>query len=127
MNRLTNKKLANLKEGEFISLSKQEYHKQVKKAPTYKELYQKVSKLEDLMETHCENCINRQNNICLGFDCILDIETLIKCKEYDLQNYKDGISDFVLWLKGHTYRPENLYSDIMKKLQELNLIGKEIE
>lgn len=86
-----------------------------------------LQQTRNIIKINCENCINRQNNICLGFDCILDIETLVNCKEYDLQNYKDGISDFVLWLKGHTYRPENLYSDIMKKLQELNLIGKEIE
>ena len=48
MNRLTNKKLVDLKDGEFLSLSKEEYCKQVHEAPTYKEIYTKLGKFEDL-------------------------------------------------------------------------------
>ena len=48
MSRLTNKKLVDLKYGEFLSISKEEYRKQVHEAPTYKEIYTKLGKLEDL-------------------------------------------------------------------------------
>ena len=48
MNRLTNKKLVDLKYGEFLSISKEEYRKQVHEAPTYKEIYTKLGKIEDL-------------------------------------------------------------------------------
>ena len=50
INRLTNKKLTNLKDGEYIALSKEEYHKQVHEAPTYDDIYKKLGKLEDLEE-----------------------------------------------------------------------------
>lgn len=50
MSRLTNKKLVDLKYGEFLSISKEEYRKQVHEAPTYKEIYTKLGKLEDLEE-----------------------------------------------------------------------------
>lgn len=50
MDRLTNKKLVDLKYGEFLSISKEEYRKQVHEAPTYKEIYTKLGKLEDLEE-----------------------------------------------------------------------------
>ena len=48
MSRLTKKKLVYLKYGEFLSVSKEEYRKQVHEAPTYKEIYTKLGKLEDL-------------------------------------------------------------------------------
>ncbi len=48
MSRLTNKKIVDLKDGEFLSISKEEYRKQVHEAPTYKEVYTKLGKLEDL-------------------------------------------------------------------------------
>lgn len=48
MSRLTNKKLVDLKYGEFLSISKEEYRKQVHEAPTYKEIYTKLGQLEDL-------------------------------------------------------------------------------
>ena len=52
MSRLTNKKLVDLKYGEFISISKEEYRKQVNEAPTYKEIYTKLGHIEDLMEKY---------------------------------------------------------------------------
>ena len=52
MSRLTNKKLVDLKYGEFLSISKEEYRKQVHEAPTYKEIYTKLGQLEDLMEQY---------------------------------------------------------------------------
>ena len=52
MNRLTNKKLVDLKYGEFISIPKEEYRKQVHEAPTYKEIYTKLGHIEDLMEKY---------------------------------------------------------------------------
>lgn len=50
MSRLTNKKLVDLKYGEFISISKEEYRKQVHEAPTYKKIYTKLGQLENLEE-----------------------------------------------------------------------------
>jgi len=46
MSRLINKKLVNLKDGEFISIPKEEYRKQIHEAPTYKEIYTKLGELE---------------------------------------------------------------------------------
>ena len=50
INRLTNKKLTSLKDGEYIALSKEEYRKQVHEAPTYDDIYKKLGQLEDLEE-----------------------------------------------------------------------------
>lgn len=50
MSRLTNKKLVDLKYGEFLAISKEEYRKQVHEAPTYKEIYTKLGKFEDLQD-----------------------------------------------------------------------------
>lgn len=52
MSRLTNKKIVDLKYGEFLLLSKEEYRKQVHEAPTYQEIYTKLGKIEDLMERY---------------------------------------------------------------------------
>lgn len=55
MNRLTNKKLIDLKYGEFTSLSKEEYRKQVNEAPTYKETPMLVTDIH-VDEFYCPKC-----------------------------------------------------------------------
>ena len=52
MDRLTNKKIANIEKDYFIAMKKEEYLEQVKNAPTYEEIYRRLSKYEDLMEKY---------------------------------------------------------------------------
>lgn len=52
MNRLTNKKIANIEKDYFITMKKEEYLKQVKNAPTYEEIYKHLSIYEDLLEKY---------------------------------------------------------------------------
>lgn len=52
MNRLTNKKIANIEKDYFITMKKEEYLEQVKNAPTYEEIYKHLSKYENLLEKY---------------------------------------------------------------------------
>ena len=52
MNRLTNKKIANIEKDYFITMKKEEYLEQVKNTPTYEEIYKHLSKYEDLLEKY---------------------------------------------------------------------------
>ena len=52
MNRLTNKKIANIEKDYFIAMKKEEYLEQVKNAPAYEEIYKHLSKYEDLLEKY---------------------------------------------------------------------------
>lgn len=52
MDRLTKKKIANIEKDYFIAMKKEEYLEQVKNAPTYEEIYKRLSKYEDLMEKY---------------------------------------------------------------------------
>ena len=52
MSRLTNKKIANTEKGYYITMQKVEYLDQIKNAPTYGEIYKRLSKYEDLMEKY---------------------------------------------------------------------------
>ena len=63
MNRLTNKKIANIEKDYFITMKKEEYLEQVKNAPTYGEIYKHLSKYEDLMEKYNINNIEELEKI----------------------------------------------------------------
>ena len=52
MNRLTNKKIANTEKGYFITMEKVEYLDQIKNAPTYGEIYKRLSIYENLLEKY---------------------------------------------------------------------------
>lgn len=52
MNRLTNKKIANTEKGYYITMQKVEYLDQIKNAPTYGEIYKRLSIYENLMEKY---------------------------------------------------------------------------
>lgn len=91
MNRLTNKKLTSLKDGEYIALSKEEYRKQVHEAPTYDDIYKKLGKLEDLEEE-------------LGIDLIQAVEL---CKQVNSKKV--------------VYTKENWGIDTIKILDELDI------
>ena len=52
MNRLTNKKIANIEKDYFIAMKKEEYLEQLKNAPTYEEIYKHLSIYEDLLEKY---------------------------------------------------------------------------
>lgn len=52
MNRLTNKKIANIEKDYFITMKKEEYLEQVKNAPKYEEIYKHLSIYEDLLEKY---------------------------------------------------------------------------
>lgn len=52
MNRLTNKKIANIEKGYYITMQKVEYLDQIKNAPTYGEIYKRLSIYENLMEKY---------------------------------------------------------------------------
>ena len=51
MSRLTNKKLI-LNYDEFIEVSKEEYHELSRNIPDYKVIYNKLGKIEDLLEKY---------------------------------------------------------------------------
>ena len=63
MNRLTNKKIANIEKDYVITMQKEEYLEQVKNAPTYGEIYKHLSKYEDLMEKYNINNIEELEKI----------------------------------------------------------------
>ena len=63
MNRLTNKKIANIEKDYFITMKKEEYLEQVKNAPTYEEIYKHLSKYEDLLEKYNINSIEKLDEI----------------------------------------------------------------
>ena len=59
MNRLTNKKIANMEKDYFITMKKEEYLEQVKNTPQYEEIYKLLSKYEDLFEKYNVNSIEK--------------------------------------------------------------------
>ena len=63
MNRLTNKKNANIEKDYFITMKKEEYLEQVKNTPQYEEIYIHLSKYEDLFEKYNLNNIEKLDEI----------------------------------------------------------------
>ena len=63
MNRLTNKKIANIEKDYFITMKKEEYLEQVKNTPQYEEIYKLLSKYEDLFEKYNVNSIEKLDEI----------------------------------------------------------------
>ena len=63
MNRLTNKKNANIEKDYFITMKKEEYLEQVKNTPQYEEIYKHLSKYEDLFKKYNVNSIEKLDEI----------------------------------------------------------------
>ena len=63
MNRLTNKKNANIEKDYFITMKKEEYLEQVKNTPQYEEICIHLSKYEDLFEKYNLNNIEKLDEI----------------------------------------------------------------
>ena len=65
MSRLTYKKLSNLKENEFLPVSKEQYRELNRNIPEYKDIYKKLGKIEDLMEKYeIEDLIDLEIALC---------------------------------------------------------------
>ena len=50
---------------------------------------ERLEEFEKVLNGHCSKCVNRENNICVGMDAPIHIDTLINCIEMENQELKD--------------------------------------
>ena len=49
----------------------------------------RLEEFEEVLNGHCSKCVNRENNICVGMDAPIHIDTLINCIEMENQELKE--------------------------------------
>ena len=50
---------------------------------------ERLEEYEKVLNGHCSKCVNRENNICVGMDAPIHIDTLINCIEMENQELKE--------------------------------------
>ena len=56
---------------------------------TIKQDLERLEEFEKVLNGHCSKCVNRENNICVGMDAPIHIDTLINCIEMENQELKE--------------------------------------
>ena len=56
---------------------------------TIKQDLERLEEFEEVLNGHCSKCVNRENNICVGMDAPIHIDTLINCIEMENQELKE--------------------------------------
>ena len=56
---------------------------------TIKQDLERLEEYEKVLNGHCSKCVNRENNICVGMDAPIHIDTLINCIEMENQELKE--------------------------------------
>lgn len=94
---------------------------------------ERLEEFEKVLNGHCSKCVNRENNICVGMDASIHIDTLINCIEMlstELQTenqelkeennkLKKALKIIMKWRKSQMY-------DLMQNLEDQNIEGFEI-
>ena len=87
---------------------------------------ERLEEFEKVLNGHCSKCVNRENNICVGMDAPIHIDTLINCIEMENQELKDennklkkALKIIMKWRKSQMY-------DLMQNLEDQNIEGFEI-
>ena len=93
---------------------------------TIKQDLERLEEYEKVLNGHCSKCVNRENNICVGMDAPIHIDTLINCIEMENQELKEennklkkAIKIIMKWRKSQMY-------DLMQNLEDQNIEGFEI-
>ena len=93
---------------------------------TIKQDLDRLEEFEEVLNGHCSKCVNRENNICVGMDAPIHIDTLINCIEMENQELKEennklkkAIEIIMKWRKSQMY-------DLMQNLEDQNIEGFEI-
>lgn len=86
----------------------------------------RLEEFEKVLNGHCCKCVNRENNICVGMNAPIHIDTLINCIEMlstELQMENKDLKEENAELK-KSYN--DLYNDIISVIQEVkNLVIEE--
>ena len=87
---------------------------------------ERLEEYEKVLNGHCSKCVNRENNICVGMDAPIHIDTLINCIEMENQELKEennklkkALKIIMKWRKSQMY-------DLMQNLEDQNIEGFEI-
>ena len=93
---------------------------------TIKQDLERLEEYEKVLNGHCSKCVNRENNICVGMDAPIHIDTLINCIEMENQELKEennklkkALKIIMKWRKSQMY-------DLMQNLEDQNIEGFEI-
>ena len=86
---------------------------------------ERLEEYEKVLNGHCNKCVNRENNICVGMDAPIHIDTLINCIEMENQELKEennklkkALKIIMKWRKSQMY-------DLMQNLEDQNIEGFE--
>ena len=92
---------------------------------TIKQDLDRLEEFEKVLNGHCSKCVNRENNICVGMDAPIHIDTLINCIEMKNQELKEennklkkALKIIMKWRKSQMY-------DLMQNLEDQNIEGFE--
>lgn len=56
---------------------------------------ERLEEFEKVLNGHCSKCVNRENNICVGMDAPIHIDTLINCIETENKELKKVIKNAI--------------------------------